>query len=109
MKNIRYIVNLFLSLLILAVASYPCTDKYSSVDSLTTTLRIDADMDSKHSLMDSCSPMCSCNCCATFITIASRLVVCELELKTPVKRYLSSYTSVLQNVDSSIWQPPKIS
>lgn len=115
MRDIRYIVNLLLSLLILTVASYPCADKYSVLthasSPLTTSYNVDnSPVDSqKEQQADYCSPMCSCNCCASFITLANKIGIAQVQQINSSKKHLSNYKDLVQNVHPNIWQPPKIS
>ena len=114
MKITRYIAHLILSLLILVVASYPCTDRFEYAPSVvnttnyTTNITLENSTHKEVNHKDTCSPLCTCNCCATFITLAFSVNV--LEAKTPSlnKEVVSFYSYFPQNIAITIWQPPKI-
>lgn len=115
MKATRYIAHLVLSLLILVVASYPCTDRFEYVPSVVNTINyttatssIDTSIQKEITLKDTCSPLCTCNCCATFITLAFSVNLPEAKTSSLNKEVVSFYNYFPQNIATSIWQPPKI-
>lgn len=108
----KLIVALSLYLLMLAV--YPCTDGKTCVDDIRThgserNFRVDTtDHDHSESETDLCTPFCNCSCCATTF----RLTVNELILFSVAHNTILtvpySVGPLLRN-PHAIWQPPKLS
>lgn len=111
MKQFKSILNLFLSLIFLAISFYPCADSYAGVlvspstESAQVTSVQQADLDIHH---DVCSPLCSCSCCAVSLTVADVITIIEFTptieiLKAPIYR-----KETVIRMKYPIWQPPKI-
>ncbi len=110
MKDIRNIVHIALSLLVLLVASYPCTDRYQDA-SFTQNYSVSLE-DHNHTQQDSgdtCSPLCTCNCCATSITLALSLKLPKENTPSINKEVVYAYYKTPKNISLSIWQPPRLS
>ncbi|MDM1396846.1 hypothetical protein HX049_06630 [Myroides odoratimimus] len=111
MKQFKSILNLFLSLIFLAISFYPCADSYAAVpmsqntESIHLTSVAQTDLDIDH---DACSPLCSCSCCAVSLTLAEVIDVIELlPSKDNHKDPINHKDSVIK-MEYPIWQPPKI-
>lgn len=86
----------------------PCTDgaKAMSGKAKQEFVKISHQQDN-HSKTDACSPFCSCSCCSgTPIPQAlGKLVLFKPE---QTKKYNPFYSSFIEGVSLSIWQPPQL-
>jgi len=105
MRFICYILSVYFILLI----SIPCVDNLNGDHLTQTEMGCNTSGEHQHDGGDECSPICSCNCCA------SPVIQQEFNIQFdkfaflqeyPVPEYVSAITS---NYLTSIWQPPQIS
>lgn len=112
MKQFNNILNLFLSLVFLAISFYPCADSYvdlnitQSTKSIHLTSLQQADSDIDH--LDVCSPLCSCSCCAVSLTVAEVINVIDLSSVKHNHKIPSYHKDTVIRMEYPIWQPPKI-
>lgn len=111
MKQFKSILNLFLSLVFLAISFYPCADSYAGVlvsqniESTHLTSVEQADLDYQHDL---CSPLCSCSCCAVSLTVADVITVIDFTSSVEILKTPIYHKETVIRMEYPIWQPPKI-
>jgi len=64
--------------------------------------------DSDHKDGDTCSPFCSCNCCAGLAFLVSAIKVSPV-IHVPAKMYSGYLSSAAIEISLPIWQPPQLS
>ena len=107
---VRFTAIIF-SLYMLVLACYPCMDRYTCADELSSgSAQVSLDDNEQHQAeADHCSPLCICSCCSTHI----RLTVLEIA----ILRHFSHNTKFtipyqersLLSSHNAIWQPPRLS
>lgn len=108
MKTLKSYITLALSVLFLALSFYPCTDVYVSIDTTRNASWVQEKSYSDQETLDSCSPLCTCVCCAVSITVALALHILPIGTTHMMDDTPLSFKSFTQNSEKSIWQPPKI-
>ncbi len=107
MNLIRQTIALFIALTFMTMAFIPCAD---SCDIKThqneSSIKSAQDHHEEHS--DMCSPLCSCECCSTQITIFKSTSITFLP-NSYQELYLIFKQPFVSSFHSAIWQPPKIS
>lgn len=98
-----------LTLVVICLAVYPCSDSYTHLDKQEAGNNIAA-LDSSsigHIVMDLCTPLCSCNCCGSSVQVVSAFVLNSSEVLVLTKVVASSQNFIYTSFQS-IWQPPKL-
>lgn len=106
-KNLCQVIATLLAVIFMALTFMPCADGCDN-DSHQTELTVNAAQEHHEEHNDVCSPLCSCSCCSTQITVtyfsSLTFITHEVFQTFPVFKqpFISSFFY-------SIWQPPKIS
>lgn len=112
MKQLHNISSLLLSLIFIAISMYPCADKYENVASSSNEITFQTTTIQQHSdhttHKDACSPLCTCSCCAVSLTVAKAASIVTFATPLINSKVNSIYQNLVDNLDFSIWQPPKI-
>lgn len=108
MKSGKVLINVLLSMLFLVIAMYPCTDVYVPVESTTHKTLVQENRGVDHSILDDCSPLCACMCCAAPITVALTVHLPNAPFSNLKKQTPLPYDNLIQGAEKPIWQPPKI-
>lgn len=98
-----------LTLIVICLAVYPCSDSYTHLDKQETSSNIAA-LDSSsiaHIISDLCTPLCACNCCGSSVQVPSALVLDSSEVPVSTKVIAISQDFIYTSFQS-IWQPPKL-
>jgi len=102
----NYIARL-LVVYILALLFMPCSDNCGTKQHQTSST-YGAAQDHHQEENDQCSPFCFCTCCATSITIVA-FPNLNIVLQQTIEKSSTLTPTFVSEVNSSIWQPPKIS
>lgn len=94
-----------LSLYILILIAVPCID--APIDEDTQHIELTSSNSHSHQHhTDQCSPLCTCQCCASPLVYTENLI--QLSNFTFAQEVQSSYKSIFStSCISPIWQPPK--
>ncbi len=103
MKILAYILSFYITFL----QVIPCVDHLE--DNCMQTYQVSQlnnDSQSQHS-SDYCSPFCTCNCCSS--PIIHQVHNIHFECFTYSKKHTTNFIPVhINELSTSIWQPPKI-
>jgi hypothetical protein len=97
-----------MSIIVLALSCMPCMDEASAMKNEKAKIEISkpgTEQTTDHN--DSCSPFCTCDCCAGFSINHSMTSFSILDL-TSSNIYSSFLPSHLIRVSLPIWQPPRV-
>ncbi|KAB7726457.1 hypothetical protein F5984_24365 [Rudanella paleaurantiibacter] len=103
-----------LALYLLALSLWPCADEplltsEQAGSAVVSALAHDSER-SQHHEHDTCTPFCTCACCATTITVVPRF---QYTPSTPVETLLTFVAAFSDAPEhpldpiTAIWQPPK--
>jgi hypothetical protein len=102
----RKYIAVFLAAYMLVLLCMPCKDNCNTSQHKTPSTYAAA-QDHHHEENDQCSPFCFCACCATSITVVA-FPKLEISLQINIEKFSVYTSSFVSEVNSSIWQPPKI-
>ena len=94
-------------LLVLGLSA--CSDVQACSDDVKTEITAAQNHEEHREHPEACSPFCICACCATssFSAAASRTI--ELQPPFQKERYSFYNSDLLADMDSPVWQPPRLS
>ena len=84
----------------------PCIDGMEGNSMHKTELTKEKQESNHHSDSDTCSPFCTCNCCATAVVFQTQLVQLTC-FPFNEKQYFPFSSGFISNPLATIWQPPK--
>lgn len=108
MKSGKVFINVLLSMLFLVIAMYPCTDVYVPVESSNHKTLVQESRGVDRTILDDCSPLCACMCCAAPITVALAVHLPNTLFPNVTRQTPLPYNNLIQGAEKPIWQPPKI-
>jgi hypothetical protein len=105
-KQARKLIAGLMAAYMLTLVVLPCNDTCLS-DQQQVSLTYQAAQDHHEHGNDFCSPLCTCSCCSTLITVVHE---CEFEIFVPLSE--SGFAFCKQSFFSSYsfdcWQPPRL-
>ncbi|WP_218330750.1 DUF6660 family protein [Hydrotalea lipotrueae] len=101
------IIAFILSIIVLVLSCMPCTDGANAMGNAKQVVVKQSHQQDNHSKTDSCSPFCSCSCCSG-TPIPQTLGKLVLFKPESTKKYNPFYSSFIEGVSLSIWQPPQL-
>lgn len=102
------VVAFVMSVLILYMATLPCTDRGHSRIGAKQCLVSEAG-DHTQRQADHCTPFCVCSCCATLVIVQSPYHTNPLAPQMSKKTYTHYVNPLNMEVANTIWQPPQAS
>ncbi|SOD18256.1 DUF6660 family protein [Pedobacter xixiisoli] len=102
MKNL----GAFFLLFVVLISLLPCTDEVECTDAPAVTSSQITHGDDK--AVETCSSICMCACCGQRIVAVEQV---KFQIKASVQfpnHTVKNYQFFLEQLDSNIWQPPKI-
>lgn len=102
MKNL----GAFFLLFVVLISLLPCTDEVENNELSTATSFQVTHGDDK--AVENCSSICMCACCGQRIVAVEQA---QFNIQAPIQfpnHTIKSYQFFLEQLDSNIWQPPKI-
>jgi hypothetical protein len=104
------IITIIFSFYILILSLLPCGDKSDCKDNSASHIEYGTTDHSDHPQdSETCSPFCICVCCGQTINFLSFQQLAFNINPVSEKQIIFYRQSVLQEITSAIWQPPKIS
>ena len=107
MNRVRQIIATILAMTFMAMTLIPCADGCDN-DSHQKELTIQAAQEHHEQHKDVCSPLCSCSCCSTQITVIHFPSIAFVSPEVS-QRFSVFKQPFVSSFYASIWQPPKIS
>lgn len=101
------VVAFIMSLLILYMATLPCTDRGNSPAAGTSQSLVAEAGNHTQRQADHCTPFCVCSCCATLVIVQSPYHSNPLAPLMSKKTYTHYVNPLNMEVANTIWQPPK--
>ncbi len=103
MQKLGALILIFLVLL----AALPCTEVFED-DCLSLNTAFSTVIDGQKDHSGQCESICTCNCCLQNIVEVNLSNLVFVIATQVIDKQTSNYQSILQEHDSSIWNPPKI-
>lgn len=101
--------TLMLSLYFLTLSVIPCHDSEDFEGKYQQTIaHVQQDNPCSDTQDETCSPLCTCNCCGTNLTLFTITEITFSKVNGENK-YSSKQDSFISEPSQAIWQPPKIS
>lgn len=106
MKLIAFV----LSLILFTMVALPCTDSMFTCTNENNTVELhQTHQEHSHETHDECTPLCTCNCCGTSITIPLLITFKERTIKIyDTNRFFYTY-NYHYKFAKGLWHPPNIS
>ncbi|WP_418382261.1 DUF6660 family protein [Wenyingzhuangia fucanilytica] len=103
-------VALILSFIVFVMAILPCTDSiFTNVNEVTNTEICDTHQEHSEDVHDECTPLCTCNCCGTSITLPLLITFQDNHINIYDNScYFYSY-HYHYKFAKGLWHPPNIS
>ena len=107
MKTLSFILSVYLLLL----AFYPCTDNETCADEKKEgiTIATTAGHDHHESEEDHCSPLCICSCCAAIFQVSKNTIDIPVHIDHNTILVTPYIQGKLADSNFAIWQPPRLS
>lgn len=106
-ENRMKIIAIILSLYVLALSVKPCIDIQQDLVHHHAEVSQTSEHSHQHNEKDSCSPFCTCSCCATSVIFQEYLV--QLGSFPFIGKHFFPVSSIfISNPLATFWQPPKI-
>jgi len=107
MRNAKKIIAGLLAFYMLALIFVPCQDACDSREHQSITT-IQSAQEHHEAENDICSPFCTCNCCASYVLVASVATISTF-ISSDDNSFPSYATPFYSAVAADHWQPPKLS
>jgi len=100
---------LILGTFMLYLSCIPCGDSKDYNVRTTTSISSSTDDQKQTHSMESCTPFCTCSCCAAPIFVSASSKVLNEKVVFQIVKYPNYKMPFNAEVHYSIWQPPQIS
>ena len=105
MKGMFFILSLFM----LCMSCMPCGDRTDCNVKAPTTITAADDHQQHNHEEETCSPFCSCACCAASVYQTVFFKIPTPKISFRAEKYASYQTAFTTELSCSIWQPPQLS
>ncbi|MGY5355799.1 DUF6660 family protein [Wenyingzhuangia sp. IMCC45467] len=103
------ILAFILSFIVFVMVALPCTDSiFSCIDENVSTEIHKPHQEHSHNIHDECTPLCTCNCCGTSITLPVLISFLKNDIKNyNTCRFIYTY-HYHYKFAKGLWHPPNI-
>lgn len=105
MKGMFFILSLFM----LCMSCMPCGDNTDCNEQAPTTITAANDHQQHNHEAETCSPFCSCACCAASVYQTAFFKIPTPKISFRAEKYAFYQTAFTNELSCSIWQPPQLS
>ncbi len=85
----------------------PCSDSLECDDPRGETISAIADHEKHEHANESCTPFCTCSCCALSSFYAQHARAYTENAPATIKQYALYEASIVASMQYAIWQPPR--